>query len=195
MKIFKNMFCVYTHSHNGKIFYVGKGKGYRPFSSADRHAAWNSVTSSMDSFDVNIVEWFENEKDAYDFERSITLKHKPEANVLNAGKGISASHRQALSVANRGKIMSEEVKDRLRKSLKGRVSPMKGVTMTPAQKRLMSLQRLGKIEITETTTGKKFVSAKHAGRELNIDPTTVCRVLNGENIYAKGFTFERRIIE
>ena len=189
------MFCVYTHSHNGKIFYVGKGKGYRPLSSADRHAAWNSVTSLMDSFDVDIVKWFENEKDAYDFEKLLTMKYKPEGNVLNTGRSISESHRQALSIANRGRTMPEEVKDRLRKSLKGRVSPMKGIKMTSEQKRLMSLQRLGKIEITETTTGKKFVSAKHAGRELNIDPTTICRVLNGEKIYAKGFTFERRVIE
>ena len=82
MKVHNNHYCVYTHDINRVIFYVGKGKCYRPFITSCRSSDWEDhVEKNGGEYNVEIVEWFQNEQDAYEFERSLIIKHKPKCNL------------------------------------------------------------------------------------------------------------------
>lgn len=66
-------YYVYTHSLDGEIFYVGKGCGTRAGRFTFRSERWNEfVGDRVDEVESNIVCFFENEKDAYDFETKLT---------------------------------------------------------------------------------------------------------------------------
>ena len=60
----------YTYAHirpdTKVIFYVGKGSKRRAFSKQDRNSDWRSIVEENNGkFDVKILNWFTNKKDAY----------------------------------------------------------------------------------------------------------------------------------
>jgi len=90
----KNVFYVYLHrrASDNKVFYVGKGKGKRAYSTFGRNDRWNK-TAKKHGLIVEIV--FDNleETEAFQVERDTILEMKyfgyPLVNMTNGGDGIS----------------------------------------------------------------------------------------------------------
>lgn len=78
-------YCVYSHSIAGKVFYVGKGKSDRPFARVSRNKAWNKITEAAGSFDVEIIQWFDHNRDALVREAAEIKLSKPAANMVHNG--------------------------------------------------------------------------------------------------------------
>ena len=73
-------YYVYTHSRilpNGstEIFYVGKGSGWRAWNTAARSQTWKNYAGFSD-IEIDIIEEFESEADAYAFEFYLTSSWK-----------------------------------------------------------------------------------------------------------------------
>lgn len=80
---------VYVHrDSNGKIFYVGKGRGDRAWS-RDRHPVWHQYVESRSDgqFTVQIVSYHQTEEEALDVESKYMSKYGPQlANWQNSGR-------------------------------------------------------------------------------------------------------------
>lgn len=84
-KLETSLFCVYSHSVNGEIFYIGHGTLTHPFclsgpSGNMRGGTWSSIVSKHGYFDLAILEIFPTKKEAAARERELTRLHKPAAN-------------------------------------------------------------------------------------------------------------------
>ena len=67
----------YTYTHatpNGDIFYVGKGTGYRAYSSNKRPIIWKMKLEDFGGINIKIVQQFDNESDAFEHEK-ILIEH------------------------------------------------------------------------------------------------------------------------
>ena len=116
------MYYVYVHRlrHNGEVFYVGKGKGYRKTCKQGRNAWWKRIANKY-QYDVEIVEkdlqeWYAFELEAalislYGFRRDGTGTL---VNLTDGGEGSSGLKR------------SEESKRRISEILTGK-SPRKEI--------------------------------------------------------------------
>lgn len=94
--VYLDKYCVYTHSVEGEIFYVGKGTGSRPFSHELRNDAWKAIASGVGKVEINIVDWYENEDAALEVEKVLIRKLRPIANLNGGGP------RKPKSLINRG---------------------------------------------------------------------------------------------
>lgn len=125
----ENIFYVYLHRRktDNKVFYVGKGKGYRATSRHGRSDWWNKVVRKH-GLEVEIV--FDNlsEEDAYQCEKDTILEFKyfdhPLVNLTDGGEGArgcrrSKETRQRMSQAKKGIKFSDETKAKISISLKG----------------------------------------------------------------------------
>ncbi|HBG8638454.1 TPA: hypothetical protein KRH68_000694 [Clostridioides difficile] len=74
----KDKYYVYKHyiiEHDGSenVFYIGKGIGDRIYNQI-RNEKWdNIVKSNNNNYNVDIIKYFENEKDALDYETKLQL--------------------------------------------------------------------------------------------------------------------------
>lgn len=79
-------YYVYHHISDGKVFYVGKGRGNRAFFFAkySRGQKWFDAMAklSKDLLTVRIVKFFESEKEAKTFEDSEIKRLLPKANAV-----------------------------------------------------------------------------------------------------------------
>jgi hypothetical protein len=102
-------YYVYTHAiPNGPVFYVGKGRRGRAFSSHKRSPAWYAIVDKYAGLTVHIVSYYETEKEALDAERMLIKKYRDMgASLVNVSAG---------GVGPSGFVQSEEV--RLKKRLK-----------------------------------------------------------------------------
>lgn len=80
-------YCVYTHSINGDIFYVGQGLSDRPFDHRSRNNAWKAITAGVGAgaIDVEIVDWYETAAEALEVEKNLISTLRPVANVGGGG--------------------------------------------------------------------------------------------------------------
>ena len=78
---------IYTHSVDGVVFYVGKGSGGRAFTKGSRNSLWETFVCGSPVFDIALVAFFVEKKEAFDFERALIFKLKPCCNV-NAGQAL-----------------------------------------------------------------------------------------------------------
>jgi len=86
-------YYVYTHSTpEGEVFYVGKGKDKRAFSTSDRTLKWRGVVDANDGILIKIVKRFETEDESFEYEQQLIAEHKEAgANLVNytsGGKGM-----------------------------------------------------------------------------------------------------------
>ena len=87
-------YYTYTHSiPNGDVFYVGKGKDKRVYSTSDRPLAWRKLVEDNQGVKMEIVERFDSEEDAFNHERELIAKYKAKGcelvNLTSGGKGIN----------------------------------------------------------------------------------------------------------
>lgn len=80
-QIFVGKICVYSHSVNGRLIYIGKGTSSRSHDSKIRTPLWKSLVD--ESFDVEILRWFESNSEALRFERERIREFRPPANVTH----------------------------------------------------------------------------------------------------------------
>lgn len=127
----QHKFYVYLHRRPGDVhpFYVGKGKGQRAGALKGRNAHWRSIVGKHGGFDVEIVEIFESEDDAFACERFLIASFKTFgirlANKSNGGEGVagvipSLEHRMKISKALKGATRSDETKQKMRESYRNR---------------------------------------------------------------------------
>ena len=76
--------CVYTHSISGTVFYVGKGTAGRPFATTGRTHLWRNAVSNR-SFDVDIIGWFDTDREAQNREREEIRELNPIVNQRRFG--------------------------------------------------------------------------------------------------------------
>lgn len=71
----EDYYYVYEHWLDGKVVYVGKGKGDRALK-ASRNKFWKDVVKdNLFNVDVVIKAYFKDERDALDYEESLIYKH------------------------------------------------------------------------------------------------------------------------
>lgn len=76
-------FCVYSHSVNGKVVYVGKGTVERAFTSAGRNPQWHD--SVKGGITIKIVRRFSSEKEALAYEAKTIGIQSPLCNIHHKG--------------------------------------------------------------------------------------------------------------
>jgi transcriptional regulator with XRE-family HTH domain len=75
--------CVYTHSVNGKIFYVGSGDLKRPYARKARTPRWYSHVKESGGYEINIHAWMDDRIEAQRVESKIIAAHNPPCNIRN----------------------------------------------------------------------------------------------------------------
>ena len=64
------MYYTYSHSApNGKIFYIGKGKGDRAYSFSDRSHDWKRAVKANEGISIKILAYWETEQEAFEHEK------------------------------------------------------------------------------------------------------------------------------
>lgn len=104
------MYYLYEHRKpTGEVFYVGKGTGRRAFSMSKRSLKWADVVEECNGICIEIVEWYEDEQDAFDAEEKLIAKHKNAGATLvnhtSGGKGIKDYKQTEESRAKRAEAL------------------------------------------------------------------------------------------
>lgn len=73
-------YCVYTHSHNGRVFYVGSGKLQRPFDMVRRSPKWKAYVALIQSYHIDIILLTNNVGELAEVESQFIRKFKPVCN-------------------------------------------------------------------------------------------------------------------
>jgi hypothetical protein len=100
---------VWYIKETNEIFYVGKGSDNRYKSMKDRNSYFKNIRKKYDC-DYKIVKYFDDEKEAYDFELELGTQLK------NQGQA-----RACYILGQTNKFVSNEVKRKISKTLKGNV--------------------------------------------------------------------------
>jgi hypothetical protein len=74
-------YCVYTHSWDGKVFYVGRRGKPRPDSFWARSPAWRKHVASCDNYEINICARTDDKNEAAKIEREMIIAHNPKCNI------------------------------------------------------------------------------------------------------------------
>lgn len=170
-------FMVYEHirEDSGEVFYVGKGTGYRPHQKTSRNKYWKSVAKK--GYTVNIVKYFEDEDEAYNFEADLILQYKRKniqlTNLDNGGRNGRSGRKQSQqeklkrSQSLRGKAKTQEHCEMIRKAKLGIKNPMFG---KPSRRK----------QVIDTATQQLYLSLSHAANTFQIHVSNLCNMLNGK---------------
>lgn len=74
-------FRVYTHSANGKIFYVGSGAPKRPYNHHVRTPAWKEHVARVGKYETTIHVCTADRAEAYRVEAEMIKEHEPSCNL------------------------------------------------------------------------------------------------------------------
>lgn len=120
-------YYVYRHYIGNNTFYVGKGSGNRAYSTK-RNTKWHEFVKD-EKFNVEIVKYFDNNKDAYAYEAKLTQYYKNlgqcEANITIGAKKDEVT-KSKLSIA-------------VSKAVSGEKHPMFGRSHSEAARRKISM--------------------------------------------------------
>jgi hypothetical protein len=215
-------FYVYLHYRldNNEPFYVGKGSGYRSHSRVGRNQYWHNVVNKY-GYRVEIFQTFEDEQEAFDYERDGIAALKEAGyyltNLTTGGEGTSGhvttdETKAKISAAHKGKLVTAETKVKLSISLKGKSrSPLtsnhkakisaslSGIPLSAERKSAISAGSKGKLVkskykviATSLETGKVTI---HIGQEdlrlSGFDPSLVYRCCRGKAAQHKGHIFQK----
>lgn len=158
-------YYVYRHYIGDNTFYVGKGQKDRAYENRKdrRSAKWHEFVNNRE-YNIEIVKYFNNNKEALDFEEELTQYYKNigqcEANI-SIGAKINNETKIKMSKAHIGKVFSEEHKRKISQANIGK-------THTEKTRRKMSDNHakawLGK---THTEESKEKMSKAHIGKTLS----------------------------
>nr|WP_054549545.1 NUMOD3 domain-containing DNA-binding protein [Lysinibacillus sphaericus] len=120
----KGKYYVYIHKLNDEVIYVGKGSGSRKYF-AHRNKCWQKIVGENKSqVRIEIVKRFDNEEQAYKFEKELTLYYK------NIG--------QCKANINIGRNHTDISKRKISQSIKGSSNAMYGKSFTEEHRKKLS---------------------------------------------------------
>jgi len=176
----------YTYLHvrksDGKVFYIGKGRGSRAHSIHGRSEYWKRVAAKH-SFQAEVVAYWPTEEEAFLHERFLIScfadMRVPLVNMTLGGEGASGSKhsmetRQKMSMAHKGKKLppkSAEHRAKLAEAQTGKSPGNKGVSPSDEVRARLSLAKMGRKIPLET---RQKMSAAHKGRKKS--PETRARM-------------------
>lgn len=146
------MFYTYAHyKPKGGLFYIGKGSQRRAYNTRDRNIHWKRVVEKYGKPHVEILAYWETEKESLEHEKLLISCFKQMGYVLtnktDGGEGVS------------GFKHTEEIKKHLSNSMKGKKSHRKGKVLSESHKSNIALSKLGK-KYSEESRKKMSESAK-----------------------------------
>lgn len=155
---------VHTRADDGRVFYVGKGRGSRAHSHKGRNQRWQR-TEKKHGLKVEIAAHWPTESEAFEHERFLIACFRdtghPLCNMTDGGEGAS------------GVVPSEETREKLAAALRGRNRPAE-------VKEKISLANKGKKRTPEQNErnadaqrGKK-ISAEHIAAIVAANTGRVC---------------------
>ena len=80
------IYYVYTHSVNGKVFYVGKGRGNRDTQTRSRNRFWHNIVKKHGEPIIRRVQENLSDDEAYELEKKLIQKYGIE-NLTNMSEG------------------------------------------------------------------------------------------------------------
>lgn len=112
-------YCVYSHSVDGEIFYIGCGTLLRPLilsgggsSYSGRNRFWEDVVTKHGYFDVTILHWFDSKREAIAREKELISEHKPVGNPQRRPRKKNTKSQQdrlkRKTICKRGHILTSE---------------------------------------------------------------------------------------
>jgi len=199
----------YTYIHkkpDGSIFYVGKGIGNRAYSKR-RNNYWKRIVAKY-GYEIEIVAYWENEKEAFEHEKLLIAKYKKLgcelANLTDGGEGASGykhteSHKIKMTGNNygasswgmtfKGKKHSEESKAKMSYNRMGNTNKL-GTKISEEAKEKIRQARLGKPVIARRVLSPEYVlkireslgyrNIAKLAREYGVGESTIRRIKNGE---------------
>lgn len=200
------MFYVYQHLRldNNIPFYIGKGCKDRAFRKRRNNVGWNNIVDKI-GFTVEIIKYFEDEKEAIIYENElITLYRNKGIELVNQTKyssgGTSYSYtdevkaKQSLGQIGIKRPKSKEWCDKVSKANKGRKilwadkigDALRGVPKNypnPNKKIIMQLDLEGNFI-------KEWHSATEAGKGLNKSGNSIADCASGRQKTAYGFKWK-----
>ncbi len=189
MRIESSRVCVYTHSIDGIVFYVGKGVCYRPFEASRRNERWSAAVEAAGGiFDVDILGWFGTDQEACTRELQEIQSRKPSANLMNNGLRRSDEFKAMMSLRHKGKLMSAETRKKLSDARSGTKAWNRGKSTSVEQiEKLTKAAR--KRSVIDITTGHSYESIHAAARILNIRKEGIQSNLGGRQKTVGGRSF------
>lgn len=207
-------YCVYTHSLNGIVFYVGMGLTiYRPENFRCRSKYWKDfVKNNTKNIKINIVKTFDNREDALKLEKELIIHYKnlgqAQANIFigtsnpNELNGMYGKGHLVSGEKNHfyGKTHTNEVKEKISKHCKERFKnkenhPRYGEHWDEETRNILS-QKNSKyvIKVTNLETGEEtiFNSAVKAAKFIGASKGFVCKYAKIRKVgEIHGFRIER----
>lgn len=135
-----------------EAFYVGKGSGNRVTSMKDRNRHFRNIRRKC-KCDYKIIEYFDNEDEAYDFELKLGMEYKSKGQAWCC-----------YVLGKTDKFLSYETKKKISKTLKGNTPWNKGCKMSLEQR--MKLSRIKK-GISQSEETKKRRSLSLIGHDVS----------------------------
>lgn len=191
-------FYVYIHLRldTYSIFYVGKGKDNRAYSTNNRNNHWHNIVNKY-GYTVEIIEYFENENAALKKEEELISFYRKSglvlANILNGG------------ISNSGYRHTEESKLKLKIAHTGRKRDIKtiekqrlkvlGVPKSKEHREKLSKARLGvkipkKYKSVICSNGEIYLSLSDAAEKLSLDISHISKCCRGKIKQIKGYSFK-----
>lgn len=174
---------IHTRADDGKVFYVGKGKGDRAHRRSGRSLHWQSVTKKH-GIRVDIVAQWSSEVDAFEHEKFLIACFRdmghPICNMTDGGEGMSGrkpSHetRAKISASHMGLTVSDETRRKIGDANRGRprspeahqkiIAAQTGLKRSPETCKRMSKAQAGRV-VSEEARAK--IAAALTGRKRDI---------------------------
>ena len=164
-------YYVYIHSVNGKVFYVGKGKGRRAYKTTSRNKHWWKVVNESNNYQIDIISTDLDEDSAYQLEGKL-IKHYGLGNLTNVipfGPIYEGYDKTGENNPMWGKTHSLESIERMKLSLVGKRP--KGVPRKVEVKEKISNTKMGakfsdehKLSLSKAQRSISEVTCPHCGK-------------------------------
>lgn len=165
------MILVYQHRRNdiNEVFYVGIGRGNRPYSRSGRNSHWRNVVNKA-GYTVEILQSFESWEDACKEEKRLiaeygrvdreqgALVNKTDGGDGTLGMRHSETARKSMSNKRKGRKLSNYQKQRISEGLSGKTKSKEhraSLAKSKLGKSLPPLSKEHKDKIVKSKLGKK----------------------------------------
>lgn len=146
-------YCVYSHSINGIVFYIGSkvSKNNRPYDKKQRNKDWwNFVNSNNGNYDVEIIKEFNNKHECLSYEMKLIREYHDKGQALASHQDYRGERNGMYGISRTGeqnpfygKKHTEDtikrIREKARKNSKGELNGMYGKTHTQESRKKISL--------------------------------------------------------
>lgn len=161
-----------------EVFYVGKGSGNRVTSMKDRNKHFRNIRKKCNC-DYEIVKYFDNEEDAYNYEKELGIKYK------NIGQAWCC-----YVLGKTDKYISNEIKRRISLTLNGRSSWNKGKKMSDEQRAKLSEIKKGYLQSDESKRKRSISLLGHKVSKQTRLKISISKMGNKNPMFGKKQTKE-----